>query len=284
MQTATRTLFHVSPYTPHCALIEADGDHAVIGISPGNSYFSAQRVNDLAQWGVDHFRRVDLVYTDLYVAEMYEALGYTPDDARRKAVKNLRGVRAKVHNAVEEARAGLAGLADDGGDRIRAHAMSDLRANPAYRQIHDQLWGRLERDDEFRGVIDELVGRFLAAKVLGGQTGTPEQREICLRYICAEAPLFLDSPAILGVPSSLNCYHQLLPLAELLYSRGHGLRASRNQGHAIVTPVEPVEPVAPVAPVVEPVPSAQPLPSVQPASTPDASAAAAAPTHAGDDR
>ncbi|MEY9942711.1 tRNA-dependent cyclodipeptide synthase [Streptacidiphilus sp. MAP5-3] len=235
MQTATRTLFHVSPYTSHCALIEADGDHAVIGISPGNSYFSAQRVNDLAQWGVDHFRRVDLVYTDLHVAEMHEALGYTPDDARRKAVKNLRGVRAKVHNAVEAVRAGLA---DDGEERIRAHGMSDLSANPAYRQIHDQLWGRLERDDEFRGVIDELVGRFLAAKVLGGQAGTPEQREVCLRYICAEAPLFLDSPAILGVPSSLNCYHQLLPLAELLYSRGHGLRASRNQGHAIVTPVD----------------------------------------------
>ncbi|WP_202818543.1 tRNA-dependent cyclodipeptide synthase, partial [Mycobacterium tuberculosis] len=26
------------------------------------------------------------------------------------------------------------------------------------------------------------------------------------------APLFLDTPAILGVPSSLNCYHQSLPL------------------------------------------------------------------------
>lgn len=46
--------------------------------------------------------------------------------------------------------------------------------------------------------------------------------------------------AILGVPSSLNCYHQLLPMAELLYSRGSGLRASRNQGHAIITPAEGV--------------------------------------------
>ena len=65
---------------------------------------------------------------------------------------------------------------------------------------------------------------------------TGRQREVCLQYVCAEAPLFLDTPAILGMPSSLNCYHQRLPLAELLYARGAGLRASRNQGHAILTP------------------------------------------------
>ena len=49
------------------------------------------------------FERVDFVYTDLYVAEMYAASGYPPDDARRKAVKNLRGVRAKVLGAVRAA-------------------------------------------------------------------------------------------------------------------------------------------------------------------------------------
>jgi cyclo(L-tyrosyl-L-tyrosyl) synthase len=80
------------------------------------------------------------------------------------------------------------------------------------------------------------VDAFLSSKVLDGREGTARQREVCLQYVCAEAPLFLDTPAILGVPSSLNCYHQLLPMAELLYARGSGLRASRNQGHAIVTP------------------------------------------------
>ncbi|WP_236651973.1 tRNA-dependent cyclodipeptide synthase [Streptacidiphilus neutrinimicus] len=230
LQTATETLFHVRPYTAHCALIQAEGDHAVVGVSPGNSYFSQARLLDLARWGLANFRQVDLVYTDLYVAEMFQALGYGPDDARRKAVKNLRGVRAKVRAAVEDT--------DDGRGRIRAHAMSEFQDDPAYRRLHEELRQRLDTDGEFRAVIDELVGAYLASKVLAdGREATVEQREVCLRYICAEAPLFLDSPAILDVPSSLNCYHQLLPLAELLYSRGSGLRASRNQGHAIVTPV-----------------------------------------------
>ncbi|WP_198035318.1 cyclodityrosine synthase [Streptacidiphilus rugosus] len=230
MQTATKTLFLVRPYTPHCELIQADGDHAVIGVSPGNSYFSAQRLTDLALWGAENFRQVDLVYTDLYVAEMYQALGYSADDARRKAIKNLRGVRAKVNNAAE--------AADFGSGRVNSHAMSDFQSNPAYQALHAHISTMLDTDPEFRAVIESLVGSFLTAKVLDGREATDEQREVCLRYICAEAPLFLDTPAILGVPSSLNCYHQLLPLAELLYSRGSGLRASRNQGHAIVTPAE----------------------------------------------
>ncbi|MEU7278831.1 tRNA-dependent cyclodipeptide synthase [Streptomyces sp. NPDC045431] len=230
-------LFTVRPYTAHCQVICAEGAHAVIGVSPGNSYFSAQRVIDLARWGMAHFEQVDFVYTDMHVAEMYEASGYTAEDARRKAVKNLRGVRAKVTNAVA--------TVDPDGIQLRAHPMSAFLDNPAYREIRDHLQDRLDTDPDFRKTCDALVDTFLSSKVLDGKAPTERQREVCVEYVCAEAPLFLDTPAILGVPSSLNCYHQLLPMAELLYSRGSGLRASRNQGHAIVTPAEPAQPTSP---------------------------------------
>ncbi|MEU4733397.1 tRNA-dependent cyclodipeptide synthase [Streptomyces sp. NPDC023588] len=229
LTTATE-VFTVRPYTPHCEVIHTEGDHAVIGISPGNSYFSAQRVIDLAQWGMRNFAQVDLIYTDLHVAEMYEALGYGEDEARRKAVKNLRGVRAKVNNAAAEA--------DPTGVRLRARPMSAFTDIPAYRALHSHLLNLIDTDPEFRTTCNSLVDAFLSSKVLDGKTATTRQRDVCLQYVCAEAPLFLDTPAILGVPSSLNCYHQLLPMAELLYSRGSGLRASRNQGHAIITPAE----------------------------------------------
>ncbi|MFF5447853.1 tRNA-dependent cyclodipeptide synthase [Streptomyces sp. NPDC012888] len=230
--TATKTaaeLFDVQPYTLHCEVIHAAGDHALIGISPGNSYFSAQRVHDLGRWGVENFNEVDILYTDLHVAEMYEAFGYDPIDAQRKAVKNLRGVRAKVNNA--------ASALDPGDGRVRARALSEFTENEAYREIHQRILRLLDSDPEFRRICEELATYFLSTKS-NGEPSTRRQREVCLKYICAEAPLFLDTPAIFGVPSSLNCYHQLLPMAELLYSRGAGLRASRNQGHAIITPAE----------------------------------------------
>ncbi|WP_439673493.1 tRNA-dependent cyclodipeptide synthase [Embleya sp. MST-111070] len=226
---STAGAFRVAPYTRHCEVIHDEGAHAVIGVSPGNSYFSARRLHDLAAWGLDQYDRVDFVYTDLHVAEMYEACGYDPDDARRKAAKNLRGLRAKVRDA--------ASAADPTQARLRWRPVSGFRGNTAYQEIHRQLKRRLETDSGLRAVCDDLVGRFLFAR---GQEASERQRAVCLEYVCAEAPLFLDTPAIIGVPSSLNCYHQLLPLAELLYSRGAGLRASRNQGHAIVTPAEGV--------------------------------------------
>ncbi|MFE9452084.1 tRNA-dependent cyclodipeptide synthase [Streptomyces sp. NPDC006739] len=226
-------VFEVQPYTSHCEVIYGEGAHAVIGVSPGNSYFSAQRLHDLARWGLERFERVDFVYTDLYVAEMYEASGYPPDEARRKAVKNLRGVRAKVREA--------ASTADPEGARLRWQPMSEFRANASYQEIHRRLRDRLGTDGDFRAVCEALVSRFLTAR---GEGTSERQRAVCLEYVCAEAPLFLDTPAILQVPSSLNCYHQLLPMAELLYARGAGLRASRNQGHAVVTPA-PLEGAAP---------------------------------------
>ncbi|MEV7415022.1 tRNA-dependent cyclodipeptide synthase [Streptomyces sp. NPDC089919] len=221
----TGSSFRSEPFTDHCRVINDEGAHAVIGISPGNSYFTHQRVLDLTRWGLDHFDQVDLVYTDMHVAEMYAVSGYTEEDARRKAVKNLRGVRAKVTAAVE--------ALDDGTGRLRGHAMSDLAENDDYLRIHTDIRDRLSFDADFSETCEALVSRFLSSR---GEEPTADQKRVCLDYVCAEVPLFIDSPAILGVPSSLNCYHQLLPMAELLYSRGSGLRASRNQGHAIITP------------------------------------------------
>lgn len=229
MKTAT-ALFHAQPYTPQCEVMAKEGAHAVIGVSSGNSYFSARRVTDLARWGAANFEQVDLIYTDLFVGEMFEALGYPLEDARRKAVKNLRGVRAKVTAAAQDA--------DPSGSRVRARALSALTTIAAYQNLHTNLITLLEGDPEFRATCDSLVDAFLSAKLLHGQAATRRQHDVCLKYLCAEAPLFLDTPAILNVPSSLNCYHQLLPLAELLYARGPGLRASRNQGHAVITPAE----------------------------------------------
>lgn len=218
----------LQPYTDHCRVIADEGAHVVIGVSPGNSYFTAQRLRGLARWGLAQFERVDFVYTDLHVADMYEALGYGADEARRKAVKNLRGVRAKVHAAVAEE--------DPSGLRLRARGMSEFTGVPAYRTLHAETVAAVAGDPVVRRTCDALAGIFLAGKLSPGQEITERQREVCREYICAEVPLFLDTPAILGVPSSLNVYHQALPLADLLYARGSGLRASRNQGHGILTP------------------------------------------------
>ncbi|MEV5321348.1 tRNA-dependent cyclodipeptide synthase [Streptomyces sp. NPDC052687] len=225
MTTIATHIFTVRPYTSHCRVIEQEARHAVIGVSPGNSFFTAETVTGLAHWAAERFARVDIVYTDLYIADLYEALGYAPDDARRKAVKNLRGVRAKVSNA--------ALAVDPDGVRVRALPVSALTGRPEYQRLGRHVETLLTDDAALAATVSGLVDRFLRDKVTG-RDATDRQREVCTRYILSELPLFIDSPAIFGVASSLNCYHQVLPLADLLYGPGHGLRASRNQGHGII--------------------------------------------------
>ncbi|MCX5145277.1 tRNA-dependent cyclodipeptide synthase [Streptomyces sp. NBC_00320] len=44
--------FEVLPFTRTCRHIWEDGDHVLIGVSPGNSYFGAERIGSLAGWAV----------------------------------------------------------------------------------------------------------------------------------------------------------------------------------------------------------------------------------------
>ncbi|MGW2511529.1 tRNA-dependent cyclodipeptide synthase [Streptomyces scopuliridis] len=54
-------------------------------------------------------------------------------------------------------------------------------------------------------------------------------------YVDAELPFFVDSPSILGVASSVHCYHSVMALGRLLFSdRAVGLRPADNQGYAVV--------------------------------------------------
>ncbi|MER5885640.1 tRNA-dependent cyclodipeptide synthase [Streptomyces sp. NPDC001941] len=221
--------FIVEPFTRACRIVREDADHVLIGVSPGNSYFNARRVEELARWAAARFTAVDFVYADLHVAALFEALGHPPEHAARRAAKELKAVRRRVLGGVE--------AAGPPGARVRVHALSDFADHPVYRLLHRRVRHFLETDDEFRKGCDAMVEHFLAGKAgPGGVTGA--QRAACLDYVAAELPFFLDTPGILGVPSSLACYHRPIPLTELLYAKGGGLRAARNQAYALVRPAE----------------------------------------------
>ncbi|MBT2509490.1 tRNA-dependent cyclodipeptide synthase [Streptomyces sp. ISL-98] len=226
--TITTDAFTIQPYTPQCRIICAEGDHALIGVSPGNSYFNAKRITELTRWATERFTAVDFVYADLHVAEMFASLGHTREHAARRAAKDLKAVRRRVLSGVD--------AAGPPGSTVRVRALSEFSGNTVYELLHRRVRHFLATDDEFSKSCDAMVEHFLATKLPDGQSMTAEQRSACLDYIAAELPFFLDTPGILGVPTSVSCYHLLLPLTELLYAKGGGLRAARNQAYAVVKP------------------------------------------------
>lgn len=124
---------------------------------------------------------MDFVYTDVHVAESYEALGDSAIEARRKAVKNIRGVRAKITTTVNEL--------DPAGARLCVRPMSEFQSNEAYRELHADLLTRLKDDEDLRAVCQDLVRRFLSTKVGPRQGATATQEQVCMDYICAEAAI-----------------------------------------------------------------------------------------------
>ncbi|WP_030265608.1 tRNA-dependent cyclodipeptide synthase [Streptomyces sp. NRRL B-24484] len=219
--------FQAFPYSARCHRVFARGDHLLIGVSPGNSYFSARRITQLVHWGKEFFATVDIVHADLHVDAQFGAQGYPPEAAARRAAKEVKATRRRVER----------GAADAGRPGVRTHALSDFTGGETYRRLHAEVLAALADDRPFREAAERMALGFLRAR-LDGAAPTADQLAAGLRYIAAELPFFLDTPALLGVPSSVACYHVELPLTPVLFGRPDGLRAAPGQAYAVVRPAD----------------------------------------------
>lgn len=103
------SMFDARPFSDRCRQVWQRGDHLLIGVSPGNSYFSPQRIAELVHWARDFFAAVDIVYADLHVDTQYAAFGHTPEQAQRRAAKEIKATARRIHRGVAEAGWGGAG-------------------------------------------------------------------------------------------------------------------------------------------------------------------------------
>jgi len=60
--------FHVRPMSLHCTQLLARRTHACFGISPFNSYFTTERITELARWGLNEFRGMHFFVPDVPAA------------------------------------------------------------------------------------------------------------------------------------------------------------------------------------------------------------------------
>lgn len=218
----------VEPLSAACAAVVEQGEHACFGISPFNSYFSADRIRELAAWGLTRFERVDFFVPDAPSAFTFEALGYAPEKAAWKARRQGQYTRNKITTALRSL-----GVADPGA---RVLGWPELEGNAAFARLHEQGLKRYAEDPGFRDACREASGWVLAGKLPPGQRPDEEQVERAVRYFLAELPLFLDTPSIVGAGISVFCYHQPPEVLRRLYAGELGWRPAAGQGFAVVTP------------------------------------------------
>lgn len=201
--------------------------HACFGISPFNSYFTTQRIIDLARWGFDEFDAAHFFVPDLPAAYTLEALGYPPQRAAHKARRQGQYVRNKIARALTEV-----GVHEP--QRLILGS-SELDSNPRYRQLLDEAQRLFDLDPDFRAECLEASRWVLENRLPAGSSATDDQLRSAVRYLLAELPLFTDTGAIVGAESLVFCYHQGIGFLQRLYRGELTWKPAEGQGFGVLT-------------------------------------------------
>lgn len=215
-------VFEALAFTPDCERLVERGDHALIGISAGNGYFSQHRLAQILEWTGRRFAAVDLLYADLHIDTMHRAAGADEAQATKRACRSLRDVRRRIRRAMEAVRVPA---------RVRCLALSEMVQTPGYRSVRERVDQALAQDPAMRRACQEHVHRAV------GPVPDPEGARFRagLAYLRAELPFLLATPQVLAVDTSVCCYHDLLPV--LVELHGNTSHLHPDQGHLVLRPL-----------------------------------------------
>ncbi len=218
------------PVTENCHRHFQTKSHICFGISPFNSYFSEERIRDLALWGKREFDSMHFFVPDVPSAYTLEALGYDSEKAAWKARRQTQ----YLHNKIERALKGI------GFSQIDAWEMilnwERLSKNARFQELYEQTKDHFDNNPKFQASCLEASKWVLERRVPDADALDVSVLKSAVRYLLAEMPLFLDAGGIVGRASSVFCYHQCPRFIEALFQGKHPLRVSEGQGFLIVEP------------------------------------------------
>lgn len=185
-------------------------EHALIGISPFNSYFTYENIEKLILWGLKNFKEIGVFIPDEISAFTFRALGYPETRIKVKVKKQdlyLKNKILKVFNKV--------GFSKEEIDS-KVFYLSKIKAtNKAYLEVYEICLKLFEDNIIFRDAC-VAVSRSVLSKTIKGENSNPAM-EIGVQYFLAELPIFLDTPGILGISSSSFVYKEIPEFLEIVY-------------------------------------------------------------------
>lgn len=217
-----------NPYTQKCESLYERKEHVCFGVSPFNSYFSEQKLKELAQWGLKHFQKIHFFVPDAPSSYTLEALGYSPEDAQKKARKQGQYTINKIYKVLE----GLGLSCNEASDCLLNWSV--LSENPQYLKISKQVHSIFESDLVARKLCLEASRWVLEKRVPDPMQLTEEQLLHAVQYFLCEIPIFTHTAEVVGVESSVFCYHQCIEFLDLLYRDRLPFQVSPKQGFVLI--------------------------------------------------
>lgn len=211
----------IIPLSEQCVSAFERKEHICFGISPFNSLFSQDYLESLIDWSLGNFKSFHFFLPDEPTIYTLEALGYNKEEARKKMRKQINWLKNKMQKALYSKKL-----------NPESHIIDwqSLDKNIYFREELDKVFQLFDSNEEFRSICLESTKWVLQNKMEGHLIN-----DACLlkavKYFLSEIPLFAATNKILGIETSLFCYHQSIQFHEKLYSYQLAYRPTLGQGY-----------------------------------------------------
>ena len=197
-----------APSTPPLHLLDMDQNiYPVIGISPGNSYFTDEVIEQLLKEVVKRYTRTAVLIADTPAISTYIALGYPENRARRdKALPKGNNLRNKTFKAAQKL--------NYSSEQVRIiHWETEIENNCGYQEEYSQILKLYTLNQSFQKAADSATAEVLEGfgrKISDLNAST----KIAVHYLLAEFAFMEFAPRYFGVRSVAYIYHKNWPIYE----------------------------------------------------------------------
>lgn len=205
-----------------CEQIFALHEHALLGISPFNSYYSEENIKGLLDWTRSNFASFNIFIPDTLPIHTFIALGYDEQKAEKKTKKQMSYLMNKTYKALSHM-----GLSKEESQR-KIINVSSMEFNAQYIKLRQFCYDLYNSNVEFQNECNKCTNFILNNQ--NAAACKPEQYKIAIRYLLDEMPFFIDTPSILGVSTSMFIYHQIPGFIDYLYNHMSKKITSISQG------------------------------------------------------
>jgi cyclo(L-tyrosyl-L-tyrosyl) synthase len=185
-------------------------NHALIGVSPFNSYFNEPNLIKLIEWALSTFENTTIFIPDQLSTFTLLALGYSEKRAAYKVHRQDTYLNNKVIRAFKAI----------GFEQISAEKMiksfTEISENNQYKKIYEECLAQFDQCEKFRNGCMSTSSWILQSYSKHHKIESAETN-VAVKYFLKELPLFLDTPSILNVESSLFVYHKIPFFLQSLY-------------------------------------------------------------------
>jgi cyclo(L-tyrosyl-L-tyrosyl) synthase len=176
--------------------IVQDKGFAIVGMSPGNSYFRRERIDELLNYCSRVFDHVKIMIADKPMEHTYNAMGYSPENASRRARLNGNTLRNHSQRSIDTIL----------GDVTLVTWKDEIRSHESYRGELSRVLKLYGENDEFRQGVRETTRTVLEGKL---KQGVEIEKAINegVHYLLQELAFLSASPKIFGIDRLVYVYH-----------------------------------------------------------------------------